>query len=43
MNIVQSLPWVNWSNGIVMIVVFALVCVALVAMLVLFMKSGKKE
>ncbi len=39
----QTLPLVNWSNGIIMIAVFALVCIALVTALVLFMKSGKKE
>jgi len=39
----QALPLVNWSNGIVMIAVFAAVCVALVSMLILFMKSGKDD
>jgi hypothetical protein len=37
------LPLVNWSNGIVMMAVFAAVCVALIATLVLFMNSGKKD
>ncbi len=39
----QTLPLVNWSNGIIMIVVFALVCIGLVTALVLFMRSGKEE
>lgn len=39
----HTLPLVNWNNGIIMIAVFALVCVALVTMLVLFMNSGKNE
>ncbi|WP_422081525.1 hypothetical protein [Ulvibacterium sp.] len=37
------LPLVNWSNGIVMIGVFALVVIALIAILVSFMNSGKKD
>lgn len=36
----QILPLVNWSNGIIMIAVFALVSVALIAALLLFFKSG---
>ncbi|WP_170158848.1 hypothetical protein [Ulvibacterium marinum] len=37
------LPLVNWSNGIVMIGVFALVVIALIAVLVSLMNSGKKD
>ncbi len=37
------LPLVNWSNGIIMIAVFGAVCVALVAALLIFMNSGKKD
>ena len=37
------LPLVNWSNGIVMIGVFALVVIALIAILVSLMNSGKKD
>lgn len=37
------LPLVNWNNGIVMIGVFALVVIALVAILVNLMNSGKKD
>ncbi|WP_299531928.1 hypothetical protein [Ulvibacterium sp.] len=37
------LPLVNWSNGIVMIGVFALVVITLIAILVSLMNSGKKD
>ena len=37
------LPLVNWGNGIIMIGVFAVVVVALVAALLIFMNSGKKD
>ncbi|MGF1558073.1 MAG: hypothetical protein ACFCUL_03210 [Flavobacteriaceae bacterium] len=37
------IPLVDWSNGIVMIGVFALVVVALIAVLISFMNSGKKS
>lgn len=37
------LPLVNWSNGIIMIGVFALVVIVLVAVLVSLMNSGKKD
>jgi hypothetical protein len=37
------LPLVDWSNGIIMIGVFALVVIALVAVLVSLMNSGKKD
>jgi hypothetical protein len=33
----------NWTNGVVMIAIFALVCVILVGVLVNFMMSGKKK
>lgn len=39
----QVLPLVNWSNGIIMIAVFALVSIALVTALLLFFKSGAKK
>ncbi|WP_198439732.1 hypothetical protein [Pareuzebyella sediminis] len=39
----QVLPLVNWSNGIIMIAVFALVSIALIAALLLFIKSGTKR
>ncbi len=38
-----ALPMVNWGNGIIMIGVFALVVIVLVAFLINFMNSGKKE
>ncbi len=37
------LPLVNWGNGIIMIAIFGVVCVALVAALLIFMNSGKKD
>ncbi|MDO6818839.1 MULTISPECIES: hypothetical protein [Zobellia] len=39
----QNLPLVNYSNGIVMIAIFALVCIALVVMIILFINSGGKK
>ncbi len=36
-------PLVNWSNGIIMIGVFALVCVVLVAVMVSFINSERKK
>jgi heme/copper-type cytochrome/quinol oxidase subunit 2 len=38
-NIVLS----NWSNGVVMIAIFGVVCLALVGFLVKFMMSGKSK
>jgi len=38
-----SLPLFNWTNGVIMIGVFALVCVILIAVLINFMTSGKKD
>jgi hypothetical protein len=37
------LPLVNWSNGIIMIGVFGVVVIGLVAALIIFMNSGKKD
>ena len=33
----------SWNNGVVMIAIFAVVCVTLVAILISFMSSGKKK
>ena len=33
----------NWSNGVIMIAVFALVCLVLIGYLVKFMLGGKKN
>ncbi len=33
----------DWTNGVVMITVFALVCIILVSVLVNFMAGGKKK
>lgn len=39
----QNIPLVSWSNGTVMIGVFALVCVGLVVALLLLINSGSKK
>ena len=39
----QNLALYNWNNGVIMIAIFALVCITLVGILVNFMMSGKKE
>tara|TARA_R110002049_G_scaffold50743_4_gene144273 strand:- start:7671 stop:7799 length:129 start_codon:yes stop_codon:yes gene_type:complete len=41
--ILQYLPIVNWSNGIIMIAVFAAVCVGLVVAVLMLMNSGNKK
>ena len=33
----------SWNNGVVMIAIFALVCIVLVGILINFMASGKKK
>ncbi|WP_199757292.1 hypothetical protein [Formosa maritima] len=33
----------NWNNGVIMIAVFALVCITLVGILINFMMGGKKK
>ncbi|MGF1555369.1 hypothetical protein [Paucihalobacter sp.] len=33
----------NWNNGVIMIGVFAAVCVILIIMLISFITSGKKK
>lgn len=39
----QNIALYDWNNGVIMIGVFALVCVILVAALIIFMTSGKKK
>jgi len=39
----QNLALYNWNNGVIMIAIFALVCIVLVGILINFMMSGKKE
>ena len=41
--ILQYLPLVNWSNGIIMISVFGAVCVGLVTTVLMLMNSGNKK
>jgi len=38
-----SIALYDWTNGVVMISVFALVCVILIGVLINFMMSGKKK
>ncbi|WP_339757039.1 hypothetical protein [uncultured Winogradskyella sp.] len=33
----------SWTNGVIMIAIFALVCIILVGILINFMSSGKKK
>lgn len=39
----QAIALYNHNNGVFMIGIFAAVCVALIAMLVIFMTGGKKK
>ncbi len=41
--IYQNLALYNWNNGVIMIAIFALVCITLIGILVNFMMSGKKK
>ncbi|WP_170234012.1 hypothetical protein [Bizionia myxarmorum] len=41
--ITQTLALYNWNNGVVMIAIFAFVCIALVAILLKFVMSGKPK
>ena len=39
----QNIALYDWNNGVIMIGVFAVVCIALVVALIIFMSSGKKK
>jgi len=39
----QSIGLYNWNNGVVMIVIFGLVCLTLVGFLVKFMTSSDRD
>ncbi|MFD2550853.1 hypothetical protein ACFSQP_03385 [Bizionia sediminis] len=41
--IAQNLALYNWTNGVIMIAIFALVCITLVGFLIKFMMSGKPK
>lgn len=43
MNIINKIPLVDWGNGVIMIGVFALVCVILIGVLIYFMSTGGKK
>jgi hypothetical protein len=38
-----GLPLVNWSNGVIMIAVFAAVCITLVGIVLMLMNGDKKK
>ncbi|MGB5361211.1 hypothetical protein [Eudoraea sp.] len=42
MNLI-TIPLVDWSNGMIMIAVFVFVVIALIAILVNLMNSGKRR
>lgn len=39
----QSIALYDWTNGVIMIAIFAVVCLTLVGILINFMMSGKKK
>ena len=39
----QFIPLFNWSNGVIMIIIFGVVCLTLVGVLLKFMASGGKK
>ena len=39
----QNVALYNWNNGVIMIVIFAIVCITLVGILINFMMGGKKK
>lgn len=39
----NSIALYNWSNGVIMMAVFGLICLILVIVLISFMTSGKKS
>jgi len=39
----QNILLYNWNNGVIMMVIFAIVCITLVGILINFMSSGKKK
>ena len=39
----QNIALYNYGNGVIMIGIFALVCVILIVVLISFMNSGKKK
>ena len=38
-----ALPLYSWTNGAIMIAIFAVVCITLVGILINFMMGGKKK
>lgn len=40
---ISKIPLVDWSNGVIMIGVFALVCIILIGLLIYFINTGSKK
>jgi hypothetical protein len=38
-----AIPLYSWTNGAIMIAIFAIVCITLVGILINFMMGGKKD
>jgi len=41
--ILQNIPLYSWTSGVVLIAIFAVVCLTLIGVVVNFMMSGKKD
>nr|WP_199099645.1 hypothetical protein [Gaetbulibacter sp. 4G1] len=41
--ITQAISLYNWTNGVIMIAIFGIVCITLIGILIKFMMSGKKK
>ncbi|WP_189702624.1 hypothetical protein [Subsaximicrobium wynnwilliamsii] len=41
--VAQSIALQNWTNGVIMIAIFGVVCLVLVGILISFVMSGKKK
>lgn len=39
----HSIALSNWNNGVIMIGIFALVCITLIGIMINFVMSGKKK
>ncbi|MCK0109967.1 hypothetical protein MWU58_11730 [Flavobacteriaceae bacterium S0825] len=39
----SSIALYDWSNGVIMMAVFGLICLILIIVLISFMSSGKKD
>ncbi len=41
--ITQTISLYNWTNGVIMIAIFGIVCLTLIGILIRFMMGGKKK